>query len=440
MKKACCALFCVASLAVASTGVMAADEVSLDSGTLLGLSRRDVAGMPKESLLPVTQFVGLNAERLGRSKLSFHLYGWGRLDLADNSYNGKSGDGSLTYGYFQYTPGTANAYFRAGRQFIRDGIVNEQVDGISFRTDLPRGFTLSAFGGAPVHMNNLPGENSDGKGTSLYGGRLSYRHKGALEVGLSGVYEGDGPEMKNPVHAVGSYRRVGGDLWYTPVYGIDVMGHSSYNPETKEFAEHSYLVTVKKFPKLVVSTEFNLHKEQSYLGSWAMFSKTLIPNEQSSSVGVSASYEVSKTLELSADYKHYSRDFGSADRLGGDARVHYKDNSIRGGFGYHYLNAGEGFAIGSNPSGSYHELRCYLMRDTKGYFGAVDLLGDFFKDAIYGVNSAWETTASIGYHVTPLLSVSGDVSYGHNPQFTEEARALLRMTYNTTFSGNGGKK
>jgi hypothetical protein len=166
----------------------------------------------------------------------------------------------------------------------------------------------------------------------------------------------------------------------------------------------------------------------------------LNPTDKSSTAGLIVSYEVSKNLELAADYKHYSREFGSADRFGGEARVNYKDNSIRGGLAYHYLNAGEGFAITPNTSASYHELRCYAMRDTKSYFTAIDLLGDFFKEKVYNENSAWEATASLGYHFTPALALSGDVSYGRNPQFTEEAKALLRLTYNMTYTGIGGKK
>ncbi|OGU14622.1 MAG: hypothetical protein A2076_15020 [Geobacteraceae bacterium GWC2_53_11] len=80
------------------------------------------------------------------------------------------------------------------------------------------------------------------------------------------------------------------------------------------------------------------------------------------------------------------------------------------------------------------------MRDTKSYFAALDLLGDIFTDKIYNQSSAWETTASLGYHFTPVLALSGDLNYGRNPQFTEEIKALLRLTYNMTYTGIGGKK
>jgi hypothetical protein len=172
-----------------------------------------------------------------------------------------------------------------------------------------------------------------------------------------------------------------------------------------------------------------------------MFSAAVLnPNNKSSSIGVRASYEVNNNLDVAADYKRYTRELGSADRFGGDARVKYLDNSVRGGIAYHYLNAGEGFSIGTNPSASYHELRWYAMHDTKGYFAAIDILGDYFKEKIYGKNSAWEATASLGYHITSALALSGDISYGRNPQFAEEAKALIRLTNNMTFTDFGGKK
>ena len=182
-------------------------------------------------------------------------------------------------------------------------------------------------------------------------------------------------------------------------------------------------------------------RDKSYLSAWTMFSAAVLnPNDKSTSAGLSASYEFTKNFETVVDYKHYTREFGSANRFGGEARVKFKDNSIRGGLGYHYLNAGQGFAIDTNPSASYHELRCYAMQDTKSYFAAIDLLGDFFKEKIYNERSAWEAAASLGYHFTSALALSGDISYGRNPQFTEEVKGLLRLTYNMTYTGIGGKK
>ena len=435
-------LLCVVIFPIA---VLAADVV-VDSSTLLGFGSRDISGTSKETLIPATQFLGVTADKLADGNLSLHFYGWGRTDMADKSYNSETSTGSLTYGYFQYRFNQANANVRAGRFFIHEGIVNEQIDGVSFRTDLPAGFGLSAFGGATVHTTHLKNETSDGKGSTLYGGRANYRYKGLLDVGVSGVYESDAPTLTStaysaPAYNYGGYRRVGGDIWLTPVKAIDFIGHSSYNPETHQIAEHNYLLNYKPTQHLVLTGEFNQYHEKSFLYAWTMFSAAnLNSSDKSSSTGVSASYEINKNLEVTGDYKHYSREFGSADRMGGEVRVKYKDNSVRGGFGYHYLNADEGFAITPYTSASYHELRCFAMLDTKSYFAAVDLLGDFFKEKIHNQNSVWETTATVGYHFTPALALSGDLSYGRNPQFTEEAKALLRLTYTMTYTGTGGKK
>src|SRR6185369_7622193 len=149
MKKRCLAFFFTASLFLIPAVVPAAD-VTVDSSTLLGIGRRDVSGASKETLLPATQFLGLTADKLADGNLSLNLYGWGRADLADKSYNNDKVDGRLTYGFLKYRFNQANAVIRAGRLFVREGIVNDQIDGISARTDLPMGFGLSAFGGATV--------------------------------------------------------------------------------------------------------------------------------------------------------------------------------------------------------------------------------------------------------------------------------------------------
>ena len=40
----------------------------------------------------------------------------------------------------------------------------------------------------------------------------------------------------------------------------------------------------------------------------------------------------------------------------------------------------------------------------------------------------------------PNLVLSGDISYGRNPEYLDETKGLLRLTYNLTLDGKGGKK
>lgn len=425
-------------LCLPSTTVSAA-EISVDSNTFFRIEQRDLTGADKQNINTATQFIGFDAGKLADGNLSLHLYGWGRADFGDESYNSDKTDGGFTYGYLRYRFDAANADVRAGRFFVREGIVNEQVDGINFRTDLPLGFGISMFGGATVHNDDLSRESSDGKGDYLYGGRFNYRYKGMLDLGISAVYEDEAKTLLH--HANGNHRLVGGDIWLTPLKWLEVIGHSSYNTETSDFAEHSYLLNLVPTRQLTVSTEFSQNKDRSYFYSWAMISGADIsPDDTSTTIGTTVAYALNKSVEISGDYKHYDREAGSANRYGGNLKLKFMDNAVRTGIGYHYLNAGEAFAIGNNPSASYHEARVYAMRDTKTYFAAVDLLGYFFKDEIYDENQAVEAKLSLGYHITPNLALSGDLSFGKNPEFTEETKGLIRLTYNPVFGGKGDKK
>jgi hypothetical protein len=447
MKKLFCRLLTVSSLLIATNPATAADT-TVDSTTILRIEQRDVSGSSKQNIMPATQFLGLDLDKLADGNLSLHFYGWGRVDLRDKSFNNDRADGSLTYGYLQYRFKEANADVRAGRFFVREGIVNEQLDGISARSDLPLGFGLSAFGGATVHTQDLWGENSDGKGDGIFGGRASYRYKGVLELGVSGIYESKAPTLTSTLddgvtrrYTNGDHRLVGGDIWLSPHRMVEFMGHTSFNPESRGVAEHSYLLNIKPVQRLVLTGEFTEHRDRSSQYAWSMFSgAALNPADKSRSTGMSASYGIGKAVELSADYKHYTREIGNADRYGANAKFSLLNNALRSGVGYHYLRAGSGFAIGDTPSASYHNLRGYVMHDSQTYFAAFDALGYFFKDKIYNEKSAWETIVSLGYHITPALALSGDISYGRNPEFTRETRGLLRLTYNTTFAGKGGKK
>ena len=438
MKKSLCCLLSGLSL-MALHGLACAADVSVDATTIFRFEQRDINGFSKQDIMPATQFLGLDVNKLADGNLSAHFYGWGRVDLADKSYNSNTADGNLTYGYLRYRFKQANADIRVGRFFVHEGIANEHVDGASVHTDLPLGFGLTVFGGANVHTKDLYGEKSDGKGDGIVGGRASYRYKGMLELGVSGVYESTAPTLLT--HSNGNHRLVGGDVWFSPHRMVEIMGHSSYNPETERVAEHRYLFNLKPVKGLVLTGEFNEHNDRSNLFAWSMFSAAALnPADKSRNIGASASYEITKNLEIMADYKHYTREIGNADRYGGIAKLSFLNNALRGGFGYHYLRASDGFAISGTPSASYHELRGYVMHDAKSYFAALDVLGYIFKEKILGEGSAWEVMGSLGYRITPALALSGDVSYGRNPEFTEDFKGLVRLTYNMTFEGIGGKK
>jgi hypothetical protein len=229
---------------------------------------------------------------------------------------------------------------------------------------------------------------------------------------------------------------------------VQLMGHTSYNTETEKVAEHSYQLQLKPVKDLVLSGEFNLYRDRDLFYSSALFAAmpSLLNgsnlNHQSRSLGGSASYSLNPGTELSADFKHYSRDLGKADRFGGELRYSLPAAQLRAGLGYHYLRASSDFAVipSSTASGSFHEVRAYAMRDTKSYFASLDVIDYLFKKDIDNRKSAWELVGSLGYHLTPSFAFSGDLSYGSNPQNTEELKGLLHLTYTAKIAGKGDTK
>ena len=440
----------LSALALLSVPAAATADTSVSSTTMLRFFQDPRPGFATRELAPAAQFLNIDTDKLGDGNLSLHLSGWGRLDMADKSYNGDRADGSLAYGFLKYQLQQANAQVRAGRFSVREGVLNEDLDGVSAHTDLPLGFGITAFGGATVHTANIASEPTDGKGDGIFGGRINYRYRGMLELGLSGVYESAAPSLSVPSHTtlenggrLGSHRIVGGDVWLAPFTAVELIGHTSYNTETERVADHSYLLNIKPAKDVIVTGEFSEQHDRSFFYSSSMFASMLAGlNEKSRSLGGRASYTLFKGVECAADYHHYTRDIGNADRFGGDLRVSMNDNTLRSGLSYHYLRAGSGFAVVplTGASASYHELRGYVMRDTSSYFAALDIIGFFFNDRIDNVQNAWELSSSVGYRFTPALTLSGDLSYGRNPQYNDDLKGLIRLTYNMNYTSKGGAK
>lgn len=437
-------LFCCLS-GMASTAFAA--DLYVESTTMMRFFQDSRYGYTDKTYAPATQFLNVDLEKLADGNLSLHLSGWGRADLADKSFGDKRHDhtnGYLTYGYLQYDCPKHDARLRAGRLFVMEGIINEQVDGASLRTALPYGFGLSVFGGATVHNADLYHEKTDGKGDAIYGGRVNYNYDNIVEVGFSGVYETNVPHLVSTGNRTlvadgkyGSRRLIGADIWLSPFEQLEVMGQSSYNTETSEFAEHNYRLNLRPMDKLTLSGEFSEYRDNSYFLSSVMFSRMYQGlNDKSRIYGASAYYSLTPQLDLTADYRHYKREIGNADRFGADISYRFDANKIRTGAAYHYLRAGSGFAVipESNASASFHELRGYVMRDAKKYIASADAIAYVYKKKISGKRSAWEAICSLGYKFTPDLILSGDMSYGQSPEYKDDLKGLLRLSYNFSFS------
>lgn len=430
MKNALCCLTLVIASLIPSLACAA--DPGVGGTTLFRFEQRSFPGFDKQTVVPATQFLGAD---LG-GNLSFHLYGWGRVDLADRSTSGGDTAGDLTYGYLSYRFPTANGAIKAGRFFINEGVAAEQIDGISARADLQRGFTLSLFGGAPVQLDR----DSKGKGEYIAGGRGSYRLAGILELGVSGLHEGR-VTLDAASGTKDDRQLVGGDIWFSPHRVIELNGRSSYNVATEGIAEHSYHLVFRPHKAFSLSGLYNEQNFKDYF-TYSNLRSLFNPDNDGElkSYGGAVTWLVAAPLELTADYRRYNRSSsestdnnGNSNRYGGEVRLTLLDRKVRSGLSYHRSD-------GASSFNSYHEVRGYGLYDSTRYIASIDAIAQFYKNSIFNEKEAFEVIASTGYRFLPELALSGDLSYSQNPRLTDELRGVLRLTFNYTAAGKGAKK
>jgi hypothetical protein len=409
--------------------VAGAVDVGVDATTLVRFEQQSVPLFAKQTLVPATQFLGVDMDKLGDGNLSLHFYGWGRADLADRSTNEGRTDGDLTYAYLKYRLPNGNGQVRAGRFFVTEGIAVEHIDGISARADICKNFGLSFFGGAPVRLD-LTRKN---KGEYIYGGRANLRLGGMFELGVSALQEGHVTVNQ----LTGDKRNrdmVGGDVWFSPIRMAEVTGHTYYNATTGGVAENSYLVTLKPVKTFILTGEYNQNRFKDYF-AFSNLPQIFNPNtgDNLESYGGSAAWKLIKPLEVIGDYRHYKRDsLGQSDRYGAEVRCSLMDNQVRTGVGFHRSRGGDNI-------NSYAEARAYAMYRGQKYQGSLDGIVHVYDAAINGKHNAYGLTASAGYRVLPDLLVSGDVGYGDDPRQNRDFRGLLRITYNFNYTTKGAK-
>lgn len=209
-----------------------ATEVSFQSDTILRGFQRDTATATDAGVVPVYEYLQVDADTPDEPGLSFHLYGWGRWDLADNGYYEDATAGELLYGYLEYTRDVANFNARFGRQMIFEG-GNETIDGLRLSSDLGKFLSGSVFVGQQVAMAS---ENSRG-GDIIYGGRLAHHLAGRYDLGV--FYQ----KLRNDSEDAGEDTGIDVSV-YLPA-GMTFSGLSSYNIDADDWAEHSYSLSAK---------------------------------------------------------------------------------------------------------------------------------------------------------------------------------------------------
>lgn len=383
-------------------------NLSGDSNTYVQ-SREDA---DKQKILSAYEYLNFSVQDPGK-EVSFHFGGWLRYDLKTEEFGNKS-NSDLQYGYLSYKSASNNAAVNLGRVMVFEGVAAERVDGMYARTDLAKGFGISAFGGTPVETEiDLPGNNI------IYGGRLSHQIPGLYRIGVSALKEEKNSE---------DFRKEEGiDLWLRPINKVELMGNSKYNEITKDWANHSYFLVLGPFARVRFNTEASVINYKDYFtgatsSAFSFQPSVLDQDEKVRILGEQIAFGLTDNLNISLDYKGYSYS------IAGDAK--YYGGNIR----YSVVKAGgAGLSLhkmdGDDDRLKYDEYRAYLF----GKFGKADVTLDAldvkYKEAINGVKDAYSVSLAAAYELAEKLKIGADVEYSKNPDFEKDIRTFFKLIY-----------
>lgn len=400
------------ALLLVSAPVMAGDfSVSGEADTILRM-RRD---FDKKDLYPLYEYlrVSMTNSLTDGGSVSLHAGMWGRVDLVDRSTS-KRADLDLQYGYLSYRGAKSNTVVNAGRHFISEGVAAERVDGLYVRNDFAGGITTAAFVGKPV----LSGVK-DSESRSIYGGRISHSLPKYYTVGLSAVKSDGG---------AGQYREEEGlDLWLHPLQGLDITGRSSYNSLTSGWMEHDYVLSYSPLQSLVLSANVSNINYRDYfhnmsVSAFQMMGGLLPADEELTTLGGSATYEPIKNLRVGVDYKNYSYvKTGDADYYGGNASYAIPGNYTTG-LSVHRMD-------GTTDRLRYTEYRGFISKQIGRAEVVLDAIDVHYDRSLNGVRDSYAITGAATYDLNARLKFGANIEYSKNPDFDNEVRGLVRVTY-----------
>jgi len=395
-------------------------EMRFKADTLLRGFERDTATKTDATVLPIYEYFQADVETPGEPGLGFHLYGWGRWDLADNDFYDDATAGELLYGYLEYSAAQARFNARLGRQYVFEGVANESIDGLRVSSDLGKYFSGSLYAGQPVALADENGRSGD----SIYGGRLAYHLAGLGGLGLSyKKIESDGDNGEETA---------GLDLSAYLPYNVSLYGFSAFNVNAGEWREHSYEL---RFPLGPANLRpyFQKFRYKDYFGIDAgnvnPFLLLAKSGEELTVLGTDLTLPVGENWTLVGKVKNYDYSIlnDNAQYFGAQATWASEGNNQIGGE--------LGVMNGDTDQNKYTLVRLYTywgqMPDGCPLgFVSTDLVYVYYDREIYGEDSSLFISLGIGRKFMEdalALKLSGD--YSSDPYFDKDVRGMLTVSY-----------
>lgn len=401
--------------------VSAQPDISIHSQTLIRGFERDTVDEKEAMVLPVYQYVGLDIGDVSEEKVTFHMYGWGRKDLADTRLYEDDPTGDLVYGYAQFMAADERVRLKIGRQQIYTAAVGETVDGILVEGGLGDYLSLMAYGGLlPGFEDHVVSDHA-----SIFGGRVGLLFDARLDAGLS--YKGVDPDNES------QDRRLGFDISLSPTDQITVTGVSQYNLETKGWAEHSYNARLY-IDNFIVHPYYQRFEYEDLFSGTAKtfnpFSALAESDETLNLLGGELLWRGITRLDLGGKIENYTYDKNNNDAL-------YTSGFLTAYVGDESQVGGEiGIMEGDLSENQYHLGRLWFLWNDPLNRSSTDFLtGDAlyarYDEKIFNEDTSLFLSLGMGrLFLEEALSVKLSGDYSSDPSFDSDARVMITLTYN----------
>jgi hypothetical protein len=386
----------------------AATDISLESRTYV--PARGTDGENTHVLL--YEYLAFNAEDLVQPGLYLRVGGWGRTDLADETYGQKT-NSELQYAFLGWRAPQLNAEARVGRVSLTAGVArNEVFDGLLLGSDLPAGFDVTLYGGIPVEVGE-DGRSED----MLYGGRVSQGRAGLYRLGAS--------YLKEQNDGNGSREEAGADVFIAPLPFVEVTGSSLYNLIASEWAQHDYRFALGPFVQRVrlaatwTSTDYRYYfqspEHQVFLPEDPQ------AHEKLDKIGGELGVVLGAGFTLAGEYTSYKYDVAGAAYAFG-AGLAWAGSGITAGGDYRQVH-------GDEAENQYQQLGAYASVPFGPVLAAANAEYLAYEEEINGEKSAMTGKVGLTYTASRALEFSASVEYGKTPDYDYEIKGLLAVLW-----------
>ncbi|UCG39598.1 MAG: hypothetical protein JSV00_05090 [bacterium] len=392
-----------------------ASEVGVSSFTTVHIFQQDQALGPDVEYAPLYEHLALDLWEAGRPEISFHLYGWGRFDLGEDS-GADSPDGHLSSAHGVYDHRKGAGRLRMGRFLLSEGTALEALDGIQVRESFGQmGFSL--FGGKPNGDGGSEGERGD----SILGTRAYFLSPGRLEVGLNYLTE-DGD------FAGDEREEAGGDLWLRPTSTLELTGHVLYNLSTSGLASGDLALRVRTSDAVEVtlsSENYSYEDLFQAVTNPAFLGTSPAPGDRVRIYSAALDWHPAGRLAFRGAVKNILHDEDDPGRISrSEMGLDFTPDSLLEKVG---LRAAVQTA--DQPENEYNEMRGFAMAAIRDFRFSLDAQAILYGERISGEDTALQVVGSAGWSPDRTFALSGDVRFTQSPVYEEDVAVVLRATY-----------